>query len=391
MSVFRHAKWLSGTGITEGDLSNISTFLRSQFLDTLGALARVGEASSVPATTYAWCIGNAGAPYAHTTGLSIRNLGGPIAQQNVAAIDGNDTKLAVYYLAAQELNTTFAAADVTNPRIDLVAIKIDDADDPMVLRHYEDAVTRAKTSALEVVTRGVRITKTVVPGTPAATPVEPAVPAGFVKWASVRIPANATDLDNLAGFHQLATGVEIYDHRMPLGIRRIDVWGKDAFFDPATWDPSGIHRKFLHNLAVGAAGPLTDALWVPTGCPIVTGRLLSVAAQAIVGGAAGAFEAYLARFDPYEGTQNSNTTDVYNVGLPLTADSILNASGIREWREAIPTVPIWMNGQYAGYANEVPGLLIGLSDAKTRLAVRVKPSAAAQINIVAISFLVAGG
>ncbi|MHB1702422.1 MAG: hypothetical protein ACYCSN_20270, partial [Acidobacteriaceae bacterium] len=70
------------------------------------------------------------------------------------------------------LALTIAAADATNPRIDIVVAGINTSTSPY-------------TPTIEVVT-----------GTPAASPVAPVTPSGYIALAQIAVAANATSISN---------------------------------------------------------------------------------------------------------------------------------------------------------------------------------------------------
>lgn len=113
--------------------------------------------------------------------LLVTQNGTPNMSVNVAAgrvvVDGTENALQGVYHCVNDAtkNVTIAAADATNPRIDLIVARVRDAS--------YSGVTNAW--AIEAVT-----------GTPAATPVAPATPANSYVLAQISVPANATAITN---------------------------------------------------------------------------------------------------------------------------------------------------------------------------------------------------
>ncbi len=83
---------------------------------------------------------------------------------------------------------SFAARDATNPRHDIVCIAPATVDDTAETVSVKDPATGATSSTSISRRRRYSGTVSVVTGTPAATPVDPATPAGTIKIASVLVP-----------------------------------------------------------------------------------------------------------------------------------------------------------------------------------------------------------
>lgn len=116
--------------------------------------------------------------------LAVTQNGTPNMSVNVAAgrvvIDGTENSLQGYYHCTNDAtkNLVIAAADATNPRIDLVVAKVEDAS--------YSGVTNAWSLA-------------VVTGTPAASPAAPSAPANSITLAQISVPA----LDTTIGTAQI--------------------------------------------------------------------------------------------------------------------------------------------------------------------------------------------
>lgn len=378
MTIYRHFTIADGQGIDYTDLDNAGRWLRSQFLDTVGALAQVVETEVDPSLTYCFCQGNGGAPTRETTPMQVGNLAGPIAQKVAAGVDGNDANLVVYYLAANELVTTLTAADPTNPRIDLVAVKVENALGPNASRHFEDAVSGAKTSQSTPPYRYPKLTKQVVQGTPSATPAEPAAPAGFVKWCAVLVPAAASSL----------LEVNFRDHRVPVGLRAVELYPVDLMFDPVKWDfATSTPSQEGHIVTTKSVTGVTPLYARPRGS-LYVGRILRV-------DAVGAFTSFGANLilelirsnmnhaSPLDSTRTVVVEDVTSQ-LKASTDAVYHMSS------AFPSKPYWLNGHSAGYTNRQPLT----TDPLTRAGLRVTPDAAAagaQAQFTMIRFVIAGG
>jgi len=106
---------------------------------------------------------------------------------------------------------TFAARDATNPRHDILCIAPATVDDTAETVSVKDPSTGATSSTSISRRRRYSATVTVVTGTPAATPVDPATPAGTIKIASVNVPpvSGALTFTDTRQRLQLGAGVSV--------------------------------------------------------------------------------------------------------------------------------------------------------------------------------------
>ncbi len=115
------------------------------------------------------------------TDLAVSQNGTPNMSVNVAAgrcvVDGDDNAAQGFYLCWNDAvkNVTIAAADPTNPRRDLVVARV------------RDAFYTGATNAWDIF---------VVTGTPAGSPVDPAIPNNALLLARVSVAASATSITN---------------------------------------------------------------------------------------------------------------------------------------------------------------------------------------------------
>jgi len=84
---------------------------------------------------------------------------------------------------------TITTPHPTNNRIDLVCVKAQEADELTATRNYKSAVDDTVTAQSFVVQRDWSADVILVDGTPAGSPVAPAVPAGYLKIASILVAA----------------------------------------------------------------------------------------------------------------------------------------------------------------------------------------------------------
>jgi hypothetical protein len=342
MPIFKMPKWNAGQGLEYGDLDNIARFLRSQLWDGLGAaFARVSPYIIVPWHQYLWCFGSGGAPYWAAGGMAIKSVAGIIAQQvTPGSVNGSDVAWLAYYLDDNELGTTLNAADGTHPRIDMIAAKLDEVDDATVERHFQDEVSGARTAQSMSVTRSPRITKQYVVGTPAVSPVEPALPAGYVRWARIYVPAGASALAN----------ENIWDDRMPVGFTQIDIPARDAFCDDPPW-VIGRPNFWWRHTSDANPQPMIFAPMVPGGdhARLVAAFLVSEHATA-----SGSRKAEFVRFKLE--SDYSSVTVLRDVSANLVPAAGLAGPGkLGQWLGTsdpwLGLEPFWLNGRPSGYAN----------------------------------------
>lgn len=233
MSAHKTANFADGQALDPSDMNNISLWIQAQILDTLSAFGQINPFDVSTNSTLLFAIGEGGAPV-QGTGLQIQSRAGIIAQQ-VNAAGGSAPGSAWCRLSTNDLTSSFDPADPSNPRIDLVCIKLDWALDTPITRDFETTAGVKSTQTFQSARSTLISSLLVVKGTPGATPTIPAVPATMVPWAAVRIPAGATSI----------ALEDIYDYRVPLGgAGYVNVPGKEFSVIPSLVAP---FDSFLFN------------------------------------------------------------------------------------------------------------------------------------------------
>jgi hypothetical protein len=278
-----------------------------------------------PSIDNMYCLGNGGAPYAADTGLTIKNLRGLVLQRTADSVPiGTDPQFLSYYLEDDEYSSTLAAV-TTDPRWDIVCIKLEqesaDAAD-QELRDFEDALTRELTTSNVIKKRKVKATIQVVTGTEDVSPVEPATPAGFVKIAAFQVRFGETEFD---------PKLDIRDYRVPVGFREYHTIGRNFGYLPADWTES-----YLHLVSVTGSGEIALSE-----CPVAGGGYRVMAVGYGLYYTTGTPAVRLCRLD-YSKIQFDGILD----GV-FTVEDLTPTSG---WAIAVPTLPLWANGYAAGYA-----------------------------------------
>ncbi len=160
----------------------------------------------------------------------------------------NGTDLLAYRFAGTE-EVTIANGDVSNPRIDIVQMKI-----------TANANTLATTVDINV-----------KQGTPAASPAYPTPDAGYVLLFGVLVGTNYVAAAGFK-FHDTAGAVAvIHDQRMPIRVRPYRVDAKNFEFDPVAWGLASTSGEYLEKIS--ASGTQNMKIRGPAG---LTGRIIGV-------------------------------------------------------------------------------------------------------------------
>lgn len=200
------------------------------------------------------------APVGNAFNLGWTCTEGPIWQPPAAptsTIDGTNIRMPMYYLQQDEASGTFAAADPTNPRLDAVYLRITEVDGPLTTRFFVDALGFQSGQTISPDKR-TKLEWLVVQGTPAAKPRIAAAPdATWSLWGVYHIPA---------AFAAPFTVANIFDYRVPLGLKRYQVSPLAMGITGAAWTYVAASNEFQ------SPGGST-VLWVT--CPMHSGRVMS--------------------------------------------------------------------------------------------------------------------
>jgi hypothetical protein len=374
------------------DLNNMQRFLRAFATDWIlgqgGSFHGSGDPGAAGYGRFAalYSIGDSGAPFPTATPLQISNLAGPIGQwvghtgePDVNPVDGlpdiPPTPLAtqalaptwganpyfmVYWLSPDELITTHAAADPTNPRWDLVCVKLSDvsndpADDESRLQKQVVGSSFVISAGTFVKRRKVTMQKQVVQGTPAGSPAIGAVPLGFQPLYAVLIPAAFASV--------FPVDDNFHDYRMPLGSFCVDMLAS------AGRKLSGTYTSDADLLDSWTMGTSTTVDFVPR-IPVAASSCRLIGMSIIRNFSTAGFTISLGRYNVLNGgTYNQLGGNTHWI---LSALDALQASGTPDFKSVVerlgnqagnkdPTAaikPPWGTGRPSGYASrhEVPSL-----------------------------------
>jgi hypothetical protein len=226
VAIIKEVAWNDGEGITDADLNNMQRFARAQASDFWMGLARIAESDILTLSTMVYAHGNGGAVFAHADARKLANIGGWIAvNRSTGIVTGDEPEFLCYYLATSELNSVLDVGDATHPRYDLLCIAVDYVNGDSESRDFKDATTGLLSTTTPNKRRNMRLQFQIVKGTAAASPVEPAIPAGYVKMAAVYVPAT---------WNAVIDPANILDYRMPIGFKLQEVGALQFDFLHAT-------------------------------------------------------------------------------------------------------------------------------------------------------------
>lgn len=313
-----------GEALDYNDLNNAQRHARSMLYDGVhGTLARAVERDYQPhvvsGTEHAWTIGNGCQPFVSASTLTVSFTPGAIGQKAAGVPDGTDPLFLWYHMGLAEVSLTAGAADATNPRWDIVQIKIEHAEGSAETRDF--STTAGVLSSVSFSKRRrTKLTASIKAGTPAASPTEPTPDAGYVKLCAIHIAATAT----------VITPTTVRDYRMPVGYRVIDLLpGQHCYKDPQF--TVGGYGQVTGD---GNATPRVVLAMPQMGAPFMSGRLLAVGVTSDLDGAGAT--ALLRRYNA--ATVGTSVTTVKDISA-----SVLGAADryreVALWDEAI-----WMDG-----------------------------------------------
>lgn len=255
---YKEVFWNDGEGLTHGDLNDAERFLLAKIYDQIltqpigSLLAQSGgsdlefgaQNSTEVATTHAYCLSPGRAYLRKGTAVNKIQIAPGTLLQKVGTSDGSEPKfLAFTFLGTEEV--TISNGDATNPRCDLIQMKLEVVESDSQTRDFKDATTGVITSTTMNKKRRVQCTLSVKAGTPAATPTVPDPDSGYVGVAFVQVNATYTSGGAASyGVEYLesnsTTTLCIHDLRMPVSVKAYQtrasqfLHGANWTYDPAT-------------------------------------------------------------------------------------------------------------------------------------------------------------
>lgn len=351
----RFVNFLDGEGASHTDMNAFRDYMRALEGDMrLGALLHMVNQQSasiaVPKTTALYASGLGAAPVPSGTNLQINNVAGPVHQNLLTTEpDGATPQLLTYWVEANELQTTLGAGDATNPRIDLIEVKLEVVDESES-RDFMDA-SGIVSSTTGVTRKKIQLTKNTKVGTPAATPAAPSVTAGYVPWCYVWVPA--TYASTFGYLH-------IWDFRYPLGYSRPLVAGPGMYSSAWTYSAGG---------GTWSSSAGSQALYVPVPSMNTGARLLS----AVVISSANVDLKLIEQIGGTDIVSTQTATQTLSIPLGTSANSATKPGAV------------WLNT----LGTATPTSIIGGSPINTPMALVITSTAGSQ-TVRAVHFEIAG-
>jgi hypothetical protein len=288
---FKAVNFSDGEGLNQDDFTDLQKFARASLHDQLlaslaGATVRtinptsllhdpeLGGQNGIDLVDSRWA-------YALQPGQAFLKKGSTNSRvaispgtllQKISSTTGSDATFIPYtFTGAEEFQLT--NGDATNPRVDLLQMKLEWVVGDSQSRDFEDATTRIVTTTSFTKKRRVQATLSVKAGTPAASPFVPEPDAGYVAVGMVMVGNSWTTGGNAPLFGLDTASLNnavIMDCRMPLRVRahRVD---PSQFKLVTAWASS-------NNGSTVTSSNATNLLYVPY--PGGLGRLVGVGLQA---------------------------------------------------------------------------------------------------------------
>ncbi len=283
--LYKQVLYNDGEGVTHTDLNTMQRNAESKVWEQLihnsiGAISingainaqqrdlqYSGQDGTDHPTSRCYCT-NPGAAYLRKTAnpMEVGIAPGTLLQK-LAVLTGDDPQIISFTFTGTEF-WTVAAADATNPRVDLLQMALSWVEGDSDTRDFEDATTRLVTSTTPNKTRRVQCVLSVKQGVAAASPVIPEPDTGNVAVGMYCIGATAAGVNPIFGIDTAGAVVVVYDQRMPICVRAYTV-DPQTFHSAAGW---AIDATYLDSWQPNNA---TNILYVP--CPSRgPGRLVGV-------------------------------------------------------------------------------------------------------------------
>jgi hypothetical protein len=358
----------NGEGADVQDFNNIRGFMGARLFDQVlraAAASPRGGVSELP--TQRTAIATAPFLYALTGGAGYIVPGGAALQttvragtifQQVGSPAGDEATFLPFTMADAAFTLTHAVGDATNPRIDVIEVKLEYVNGDSESRIVEDPPPSGLQSVQTInKKRRVQATFQIVAGTPGATPAYPSLTAGFAALGAVLVPATHNAV--------FVAQTHYSDLRIPLGVKPARVRAGDFVVeqppdDDWTIASDGAATDAMRRAAVlSSLGP--TSLYVPS--PLASNqRLVGISISGRL--QYSALAARLLRVDATDGATADVVLGDLASFLPSSATPTVNHVSMAEIETAIATTAgnaknaaglghgAWGNGQRSGCAAE---------------------------------------
>jgi len=274
--LFKGQLFNDGEGLDYNDLNDLARMgvarmcdqLRLEATGQLGSTADPeGQGSPLTLLIYTLTGGCAVLTNNGATQVTVRR--GTIFQK-IADPTGDEAQFLPYTLVNSEFNLTLTAGDATNPRIDIVQVKLEWESAVTQSRDFKDATTGVITTTTPNKRRRVKATFSIKLGTAAATPSYPAPDTGYAVLGAVFVPATwTTGIDTDVG--AAGTTARLRQCSVPLGVQAFTVHGHEMDYEYP--NQSGWRRGIasdgnaIRGTAYAASAGSTLAVWCPNAGP----------------------------------------------------------------------------------------------------------------------------
>ena len=258
--LFKDVLYTAGEGADAADLNNMRGYLGARLFDQVLSAA-IGNARSGSATAPPELRNTAAtAPtiYALSGGAGYIIPGGGARQttvragtilQQVGSPSGDAASFLPYTMVDGEFTLTHAVGDATNPRIDVIEVKLEYVDGNNESRIIQDPPPSVAQSVQSIAKkRRVQATFQIVQGTPAASPAFPPLTAGFAALGAVVVPATHNAV--------FVATTHFSDLRVPLGGARGTASPPRAASGAPRWRRQARGRSSSHARWVAISGSL---------------------------------------------------------------------------------------------------------------------------------------
>jgi hypothetical protein len=253
--LYKRVNYNDGEGVTHGDLNDSQTYLRALLSDqiiqslvgnvsltALGVDMDMGGQRGAEAPSHLAYTLHGGQAYLRPGSATnkVQISPGVLLQKIGNSTGDSQTVLAYSFVGTEEVS--IAAGDATNPRVDLIQMKLEFISADSQSRDFKDATTGVITTTSQNKKQRVQCTLSVKSGTPAASPVYPDPDTGYVAVAGVVVNTNyATTTQIIFGYDKDSTNAVVHDQRMPLNVQgyrssSAEMIGTLAWTVGANWD-----------------------------------------------------------------------------------------------------------------------------------------------------------
>lgn len=329
---YKRVYFNDGEGLTFGDLNDIQTFIQSQLWDgfyqrsapglvksAVGTMTGAagydfdlsGTNATDVSTAHAFALkGGAAYPVVGSGNNKVKITPGTLFQK-VGTTDGSTPTFLPYTFTGAE-EVTIANGDATNPRVDLVLMRLELVANDSQTRDFKDATTGVVTSNSMSKKHRVQCTLTVLAGTPAAVPTFPTVTAGYVPICAVYVGTNWAAAQKIYSNENADGAVNpkayLMDLRMPMTVKSYAV-GPDQIF----LDGTSVYRHPTGSPAIVANANNVCHVLCPNINPGARVIGVTIIGSAITTGRVALF------YTPYDYAYLYNTTSIIymnQLGLP---------------------------------------------------------------------------